>query len=127
MEFLTTWKNIPAENEYSSIINVSTTADVAEKKLEVNNIFTIAHRTVNDQELIYLSASFINSIKVLAELKISPGTNISVWGSQHKLLIHIHVVGIHSTKISFKADLFDQKEEMVLNCKLISFYWKLNS
>ena len=78
MEFLATWKNIPAQNEYQSTINVSASPDEVEKKLEANNIFKIANRAVGDQQLLYMSASFINNIKVLAELKISPENSIQV-------------------------------------------------
>ncbi|XP_064392517.1 AP-1 complex subunit beta-1-like [Halichondria panicea] len=78
MEFLATWKNIPAQNEYQSTINVSASPDEVEKKLEANNIFKIANRAVGDQQLLYMSASFINNIKVLAELKISPENSIQL-------------------------------------------------
>ncbi len=78
MEFLTTWKNIPAQNEYQSTLNVSASPDEVERKLEANNIFKIANRAVGDQQLLYMSAIFVNNIKVLAELKISPENNIQV-------------------------------------------------
>lgn len=78
MEFLGTWKNISAENEYQSIIEVATNHEEAEKRLEANNIFQIAHRKVNDQDLLYMSANFINNIRVLVELKITPNSNIQV-------------------------------------------------
>ncbi len=78
MDFLDTWKTIPSKNEYQSTINVATNPDEVEKRLEANNIFKIAHRTVSGQELLYMSANFINNIKVLAELKITPNNNIQV-------------------------------------------------
>ena len=95
-EFLTTWKDIPANNEVQNVIyNVQLTADQIQSKLEHNNVFTIARRQVNPQvmrererereragakstcsllqELLYLSLKFSNNLWVLAELKVTPG------------------------------------------------------
>ncbi len=80
MDFLNTWKTIPPQNEYQSKIDIAITPEEVEKKLEPNNIFKIAHRSVSGQELLYMSANFINNIKVLAELKIIPNSNIQVRG-----------------------------------------------
>ncbi|XP_015768680.1 PREDICTED: AP-1 complex subunit beta-1-like [Acropora digitifera] len=47
--------------------------DVAQSKLSANNIFTIAKRTVEGQDMLYQSVKFTNGIWVLAELKMQPG------------------------------------------------------
>lgn len=44
------------------------------EKLEANNIFLIAKRTVEQQDLLYMSLKFINNIWTLAELKITGST-----------------------------------------------------
>eukprot|EP00731_Ephydatia_muelleri_P022589 Em0015g172a len=68
--FLATWKEIPPTNEVQSTIeNVSFTSDQIQQKLETNYIFTIAKRTVDNQDLLYMSLKFVNNIWVLGELK----------------------------------------------------------
>jgi hypothetical protein len=42
-------------------------------KLQNSNIFTIAKRTVEGQDMLYQSLKLTNSIWVLAELRIQPG------------------------------------------------------
>lgn len=43
------------------------------QKLRNNNIFTIAKRNVEGQDMLYQSLKLTNGIWVLAELKIQPG------------------------------------------------------
>ena len=50
----------------------TTNIDAILARLTSNNIFTIARRSVNDQELIYLSMKFSNNIVGLAELTVRP-------------------------------------------------------
>lgn len=45
------------------------------QKLRNNNIFTIAKRNVEGQDMLYQSLKLTNGIWVLAELKIQPGNN----------------------------------------------------
>ncbi|XP_065176456.1 AP-1 complex subunit beta-1-like [Sycon ciliatum] len=72
--FLATWKDIPNTNEVQSMLSdISLTPDAAEGKLKNNNVFTIARRTVEIQELLYVSLKFTNGIWVLGELKFTPG------------------------------------------------------
>lgn len=72
--FLATWKDIPAANEVQNqISDVNFSSDVAQSKLSANNIFTIAKRTVEGQDMLYQSVKFTNGIWVLAELKMQPG------------------------------------------------------
>jgi hypothetical protein len=48
-------------------------ADGAQQKLQGNNIFTIAKRTVEGQDMLYQSLKFTNGIWVMGELKMVPG------------------------------------------------------
>merc|ERR1712157_421187 len=69
--FLDTWKEIPAANEVQN--NITTkgfNSDGIQNVLEANNIFTIAKRTVEGQDMLYQSLRFTNNITVLSELKI---------------------------------------------------------
>ena len=47
-------------------------ADTVSQKLRNSNIFTIAKRNVEGQDMLYQSLKLSNGIKVLAELKIAP-------------------------------------------------------
>ena len=67
--FLATWKDIPPTNEVQSSLNASLTSAEAESKLQANNVFTIAKRTVDGNDVIYTSLKFANGIWVLGELK----------------------------------------------------------
>lgn len=72
--FLATWKDIPAQNEIQhEITNVQHNADTVSQKLKNNNVFTIAKRNVDGQDMLYQSIKLTNGIWVLAELKIQPG------------------------------------------------------
>lgn len=72
--FLATWKDIPTENEVqTSMPNVLLSSDMAQQSLAANNIFTIAKRNVEGQDMLYQSLKFTNGIWVLAELKMQPG------------------------------------------------------
>jgi len=72
--FLDTWKEIPAANEVQSNINTrGFNADSIQSVLDANNIFTIAKRTVEGQDMLYQSLRFTNNITVLSELKMVPG------------------------------------------------------
>ncbi|XP_023210389.1 AP-1 complex subunit beta-1-like [Centruroides sculpturatus] len=72
--FLATWKDIPAQNEVQyNIENIPLSADQISQKLQNNNIFTIAKRNVEGQDMLYQSLKLTNGIWVLAELKIQPG------------------------------------------------------
>ncbi|CAC5413440.1 AP1B1 [Mytilus coruscus] len=78
--FLATWKDIPAQNEVQyTISNVEHNADTVSAKLRNNNIFTVAKRNVEGQDMLYQSLKLTNGIWVLAELKIQPpNTNFVV-------------------------------------------------
>lgn len=71
--FLTTWKEIPAANEVQYSLNgVSGNADTLAAKMTSNNIFTIAKRNVEGQDMLYQSLKLTNNIWVLLELKVAP-------------------------------------------------------
>jgi len=75
--FLATWKDIPAENEEQfSLPPLSFDADECSQKLRNNNVFTIAKRNVDGQDMLYQSIKLCNGIWVLAELKVQPGNPI---------------------------------------------------
>lgn len=48
-------------------------AEAASNKLQSSNIFTVAKRTVEGQDMLYQSLKLTNGIWVLAELRIQPG------------------------------------------------------
>ncbi|NWI61142.1 AP1B1 protein, partial [Calyptomena viridis] len=71
--FLATWKDIPNENETQfQIKDCSLNADSMSSKLQGSNIFTIAKRNVEGQDMLYQSLKLTNGIWVLAELWIQP-------------------------------------------------------
>lgn len=86
--FLNTWKEIPEQNEIqyqlsaSSFTNFGTSpinVDELCNKLRNNNVFTIAKRNVEGQDMLYQSVKLTNGIWILAELKITPGNpNLTV-------------------------------------------------
>ena len=78
--FLATWKDIPNSNEVQTVLNnVALTSDAAEQRLQSNNVFTIARRNIDGQDLLYVSLKFSNGIWVLGELKFAPaGGSVAV-------------------------------------------------
>jgi len=48
-------------------------ADTVSQKLRNNNVFTVAKRNVEGQDMLYQSIKLTNGIWILAELKIQPG------------------------------------------------------
>ncbi|CAF0970996.1 unnamed protein product [Brachionus calyciflorus] len=74
--FLNTWKEIPEQNEtqyqLGPMQHVINTDDLC-NKLRNNNIFTIAKRNVEGQDMLYQSIKLTNGIWILTELKITPG------------------------------------------------------
>lgn len=49
------------------------TADQVVQKMQQNNVFTIAKRNVEGQDMLYQSLKLTNNVWVLNELKIQPG------------------------------------------------------
>ena len=74
--FLTAWKEIPPQNELQFNINnaQALSPDDVCAKLTSGNVFTVARRTVEGQELLYHSLRFVNQIWVLSELKLAPNS-----------------------------------------------------
>uniref|UniRef100_A0A8C6UPY1 AP complex subunit beta n=1 Tax=Neogobius melanostomus TaxID=47308 RepID=A0A8C6UPY1_9GOBI len=72
--FLATWKDIPNENELQyQIKECHLNADTVSGKLQNSNIYTIAKRNVEGQDMLYQSLKLTNGIWILAELRIQPG------------------------------------------------------
>ncbi|XP_058850746.1 AP-1 complex subunit beta-1 isoform X1 [Acipenser ruthenus] len=73
--FLATWKDIPSDNEAQfQIKDCHLNSDAVSNKLQSNNIFTIAKRNVEGQDMLYQSMKLTNGIWILAELRIQPGS-----------------------------------------------------
>lgn len=69
---------------------ISRLADTVSGKLQNNNIYTIAKRNVEGQDMLYQSLKLTNGIWILAELRIQPGNpNYTVTCSQlsNKMLL----------------------------------------
>ncbi|KAL0979354.1 hypothetical protein UPYG_G00184040 [Umbra pygmaea] len=72
--FLATWKDIPNENESQfQIKDCHLNSDAVSNKLGASNIFTIAKRTVDGQDMLYMSIKLSNGIWVLSELRVQAG------------------------------------------------------
>lgn len=50
--------------------------DGVSTKMQQNNVFTVAKRTLEGQDMVYQSIKFTNNVWALAELKIQPGNPI---------------------------------------------------
>lgn len=67
-------------------------ADTVVSKMQQNNVFTIAKRNVEGQDMLYQSLKLTNGIWVLNELKIQPGNpNITVSVTTVDSIMMIHV------------------------------------
>lgn len=82
--FLNSWKEIPEQNELQFQINLNPigmqTSDDICNKLKNNNVFTIAKRNVEGQDMLYQSIKLTNNIWILGELKMLPGNAIITVG-----------------------------------------------
>uniref|UniRef100_A0A673H2A4 AP-1 complex subunit beta-1-like n=1 Tax=Sinocyclocheilus rhinocerous TaxID=307959 RepID=A0A673H2A4_9TELE len=94
--FLATWKDIPNENELQyQIKDCHLNADTVSGKLQNTNIYTIAKRNVEGQDMLYQSLKLTNGIWILAELRIQPG-NPNYTVITHSAKIHqFHSFGNH--------------------------------
>ncbi|CAG9815062.1 unnamed protein product [Phaedon cochleariae] len=74
--FLTTWRDIPSANEVQYTVNdIKGNTDAVSSKMTLSNIFTIAKRNVEGQDMLYQSLKLTNNIWVLLELKLQPGVS----------------------------------------------------
>lgn len=74
--FLSTWKEIPAANEVQhNLHGIVGNADAVAARMTSNNIFTIAKRNVEGQDMLYQSLKLDNNVWVLLELKLVPGSS----------------------------------------------------
>lgn len=55
--------------------NVFVGADEVQTRLRANNVFTVARRNLEGQEMLYESLKLVNDIWVLAEIKMQPGAS----------------------------------------------------
>ena len=81
--FLNTWKEIPEQNETQyqlngSIMSGMINTDELCNKLRNNNVFTIAKRNVEGQDMLYQSVKLTNGIWILAELKVTPNAPLTL-------------------------------------------------
>uniref|UniRef100_A0A8C4ZEF2 AP complex subunit beta n=1 Tax=Gadus morhua TaxID=8049 RepID=A0A8C4ZEF2_GADMO len=82
--FLATWKDIPNENEAQFQINdCHLNSDAASNKLQGSNVFTIAKRTVEGQDMLYQSMKLTNGICVLTELRVQTGSPTYTVSDRH--------------------------------------------
>ncbi|XP_060739612.1 AP-1 complex subunit beta-1 isoform X2 [Tachysurus vachellii] len=92
--FLATWKDIPTDGETQyQIKDCHLSADAVSNKLQGSNVFTVARRTADGQELLYLSVKFTNGIWVLAELRVqsaNPNHMLSVRCRAPEVSQHIY-------------------------------------
>jgi len=74
--FLATWKDIPASNESTFDIKGigHQNSDQICQKLEAANVFNVAKRNVEGQDMLYNSTKLCNGIWCLLELRIQPGS-----------------------------------------------------
>jgi len=66
-------KNISFLQVQYTLNGVMLTADQVVQKMQQNNVFTIAKRNVEGQDMLYQSLKLTNNVWVLNELKIQPG------------------------------------------------------
>ncbi|ODM96018.1 AP-2 complex subunit beta [Orchesella cincta] len=75
--FLSTWKEIPTQNEVQyNLSNMTHNSDTVVQKMQQNNVFTIAKRNVEGQDMLYQSIKLTNNVWVLTEIKIPPGGSL---------------------------------------------------
>ncbi|KAF8569985.1 hypothetical protein P879_02377 [Paragonimus westermani] len=91
--FLATWKDIPSDSEKQFTLNqINLDADACSRKLQQNNIFTVAKRNVDGQDMLYLTMKTTNNIWILAELKIQPGNPMYMLSLKSRIVdVYPHV------------------------------------
>lgn len=61
---------------FLTVFDCAHSTDAASSKLQGSNIFTIAKRTVDGQDMLYQSMKLTNGIWVLAELRVQAGNPV---------------------------------------------------
>lgn len=61
------------ESELTDVFFFLLSEDTVSSKLQNNNVYTIAKRNVEGQDMLYQSLKLTNGIWILAELRIQPG------------------------------------------------------
>ncbi|CAH0548555.1 unnamed protein product [Brassicogethes aeneus] len=102
--FLTTWRDIPSANEVQYTINdLNGNTDTVSNKMVMNNIFTIAKRNVEGQDMLYQSLKLTNNIWVLLELKLTPGVTTAT-------------LSLKSRSVEVAPYVFQAFEAVLKNC-----------
>ncbi|TKR77769.1 hypothetical protein L596_018682 [Steinernema carpocapsae] len=100
-EFLQLWRDIPEENEMQFTIqntNNLSPDDIC-TKLQQNNIYTVARRNVEGQELLYHSIKYTNQIYILSELKMQQGDQKLTLSLKSKHLVAIGDLNVWISQI----------------------------
>jgi AP-1 complex subunit beta-1 len=110
--FLNSWKEIPEQNELQYQLNMhgGYSTDDFTNKLKANNIFTIAKRNVEGQDMLYQSIKLSNNIWILAEVKMAPGNQSITVGSTTTLSscqIQLINYPLPFLKLSLKSKVVD--------------------
>eukprot|EP01135_Chromosphaera_perkinsii_P001441 Nk52_evm9s169 gene=Nk52_evmTU9s169 len=102
-QYLQMWKEIPDENERQTgpfpLHAGHRSVESVEGRLKHNNIFTVAKRHVEGQDLLYLSVRFCNGIWVLLELTIIGG------GQSAQLAVKTRAMDVESGLSSIVKDI----------------------
>jgi len=77
-QYLQMWRAIPDANERTRDVQLAIplTVELLQPKLEVHNLFFIARRRVNEQDVVYLSARLTNDVVILVEMTLVPGAPV---------------------------------------------------
>ena len=70
--YLEAWKQIPDANEVTFSLETSLDSSAIISRMEANNIFNTTMKTIEGQELLYMTNKFMNNLWVLTEIKLSP-------------------------------------------------------
>lgn len=71
--FLEAWRQIPDEYEKSFSLETLHNSQSIIERLETNCIYNTTMKTIEGQELLYMTMKFVNNIWVLTEIKLSGG------------------------------------------------------
>ena len=69
--YLEAWKQIPEANESVFTLETNLDARAIITRLEANNIFNTTVKSIEGQELLYMTNKFVNNLWVLTEIKIA--------------------------------------------------------
>lgn len=104
-DFLQLWKDIPEQNEIQFTIQNTKglSADDICSVLQQNNVFTVARRTVDGQELLYHSIKYTNQVFILSELKMQ----------QQNATLTLSLKSRHLSAIANLSDHYQDRKSVV--------------